>query len=35
MPDPDIQPLNLDDVIINDIKSKMPRLPAQIREILN
>ncbi len=35
MPEPDIPPLNLEDEFINGIKSAMPMLPVQIREILN
>jgi aspartyl-tRNA(Asn)/glutamyl-tRNA(Gln) amidotransferase subunit B len=35
MPEPDIPPLELDDQFINDIKSRLPRLPGQVRETLN
>jgi len=35
MPEPDIPPVELDDEFINKIKSEMPRLPNQWREILN
>jgi aspartyl-tRNA(Asn)/glutamyl-tRNA(Gln) amidotransferase subunit B len=35
MPEPDIPPLELSDDFISNIKSKMPKLPAEIREILN
>ena len=35
MPEPDIPPLELDDAWIEDIRSKMPKLPPEIREILN
>jgi len=35
MPEPDIPPVNLDEAYINKIKSELPKLPANIREILN
>ncbi len=35
MPEPDIPPIELDDEYIEKIKSKMPKLPSEIREILN
>jgi aspartyl-tRNA(Asn)/glutamyl-tRNA(Gln) amidotransferase subunit B len=35
MPEPDIPPVELDDKFIENIKSQMPALPPEIREILN
>jgi aspartyl-tRNA(Asn)/glutamyl-tRNA(Gln) amidotransferase subunit B len=35
MPEPDIPPIELDDNFISKIKSEMPKLPPEIREILN
>jgi aspartyl-tRNA(Asn)/glutamyl-tRNA(Gln) amidotransferase subunit B len=35
MPEPDIPPVELDDVFMRKIESEMPRQPAEIREILN
>ncbi|MBX4188949.1 Asp-tRNA(Asn)/Glu-tRNA(Gln) amidotransferase subunit GatB, partial [Candidatus Saccharibacteria bacterium] len=35
MPEPDVPPVELEDSYIAGIKSKMPKMPAEIREILN
>jgi aspartyl-tRNA(Asn)/glutamyl-tRNA(Gln) amidotransferase subunit B len=35
MPEPDIPPIELDDAYIEKIKTDMPKLPGDIREILN
>lgn len=35
MPEPDIPPLELDEQLVNKIKSDMPPLPGQVRQILN
>jgi aspartyl-tRNA(Asn)/glutamyl-tRNA(Gln) amidotransferase subunit B len=35
MPEPDIPPIELDDAYIEKIKTDMPKLPSEIREILN
>jgi aspartyl-tRNA(Asn)/glutamyl-tRNA(Gln) amidotransferase subunit B len=35
MPEPDIPPIELDDDFVEKIKSKLPRLPGEWREILN
>jgi len=35
MPEPDIPPLELEDSWISDVKQAMPKLPPEIREILN
>ena len=35
MPEPDIPPLELEDSFMGKVKSEMPRLPSEIRKILN
>jgi aspartyl-tRNA(Asn)/glutamyl-tRNA(Gln) amidotransferase subunit B len=35
MPEPDIPPVELEDTFINKIRAEMPKLPKDIREILN
>jgi aspartyl-tRNA(Asn)/glutamyl-tRNA(Gln) amidotransferase subunit B len=35
MPEPDIPPLNLDDEFISKVKNELPKLPSEIRQILN